>query len=139
MLVEKYRDVPHKDKRNFFEDIESKIRSDVQLRSKKELILNFVKGINPGDDVAGTWRNYVAEQYETQLVGIIKEENLKDPETRRFMKNAFREGDVPTVGTGIDDAMPNVSRKNGEREKRRRNILKKLTDFFERFFGIFRP
>ena len=139
MLVEKYRDVPRKDKRNFFEDIESKIRSDVQLRSKKELILNFVKGIKPGDDVAGTWRDYVAEQYETQLAGIIKEENLKDLETRRFMQNAFREGDVPTVGTGIDDAMPNVSRKNGEREKRRCNILKKLTDFFERFFGIFRP
>ena len=43
---------------------------------------------------------------EEDLEKIIQEEKLKPDETRKFLENAFREGEVKTVGTDIDKLMP---------------------------------
>ena len=68
---------------------------------------------------------------------IIKEERLKEQETRQFMENAFREGEVKTVGTDIDKILPPVSRfGGGGRAKKKQSVIEKLKDFFEKYFGI---
>ena len=60
------------------------------------------------------WNEYVYEQRESDLNQIIKEEKLKPEETRKFIENAFREGEVKTVGTVIDKIIPPVSRFDGD-------------------------
>ena len=45
------------------------------------------------------WHDYVVEMREQELVIIIEEERLKEDETRKFLENAFREGEVKTGGT----------------------------------------
>lgn len=83
------------------------------------------------------WRGYVAEEKEKELVYIIQSENLKEEETRRFVENAFRDGEVKTTGTDIDKLMPPVSRfGGGNRAAKKQTIIDKLKAFFERFFGI---
>ena len=83
------------------------------------------------------WRTFVAEEKERQLAAIIKEENLKDGETRRFMDSAFRDGSVKTTGTDIDGLMPPISRfGGGNRADKKRTVIEKLRAFFDRFFGI---
>ena len=68
---------------------------------------------------------------------IIKEEKLKEQETRQFMENAFREGEVKTVGTDIDKILPPVSRfGGGGRAKKKQSVIEKLKGFFEKYFGI---
>ena len=53
------------------------------------------------------------------------------------MENAFREGEVKTVGTDIDKLMPPVSRfGGGNRGKKKQTIVDKLKGFFEMYFGI---
>ena len=54
------------------------------------------------------WRTLVAKEKEKQLVALIKEENLKDAETRHFIDYAFRDGVVKTTGTDIDNLMPPI-------------------------------
>lgn len=77
------------------------------------------------------------KQRESDLGAIIKEEKLKEQETRQFMENAFREGEVKTVGTDIDKILPPVSRfGGGGRAKKKQSVIEKLKGFFEKYFGI---
>lgn len=83
------------------------------------------------------WRGYVADEKEKELVAIIQSEKLKEEETRRFIENAFRDGEIKTTGTDIDKLMPPVSRfGGGNRAAKKQTIIDKLKAFFERFFGI---
>ena len=94
-------------------------------------------GINEVDDVMNEWNEYVAKQREVDLEKLIQEEKLKPEETRRFLENAFREGEVKTVGTDIDKMMPPVSRfGGGNRTEKKQTIIEKIKAFFEKYFGI---
>ena len=136
MLVKKYHDTHCNDKEILI-TIQKAIDASPELRSKKELIETFIAGINDVDDVMAGWHDYVAEEREHELVQIIRDEKLKESETRKFIENAFRDGEIKTTGTDIDKLMPPVSRFDcGNRAKKKQGIIEKLKGFFEKFFGI---
>ena len=137
MLVKKYHDTHGQDKEILI-SIQKAVDASPELRSKKQLIETFIAGINDVDDVMAEWHSFVAEQREKELAQIIQEEKLKEPETRKFLENAFRDGEVKTTGTDIDKLMPPVSRfgKGGARAQKKQAVIDKLKGFFERFFGI---
>ena len=136
ILVKKYHDTHCEDKEVLI-TINKAIAASPELRSKKQLIETFIAGINDVDDVMDGWHSYVAEQRENDLDEIIAEEKLKPDDTRKFMENAFRDGEIKTAGTDIDRLMPPVSRfgRSGRAEKKQR-IIDKLKAFFEKYFGI---
>lgn len=136
MLVKKYHD-SHCDDKEVLITIQKAIDASPELRSKKALIENFIAGINDVTDVMVEWREYVAQEKERQLTEIIRDENLKENETRKFMEIAFRDGAVKTTGTDIDKLLPPMSRfGGGNRAEKKQGIIAKLLGFFERFFGI---
>ena len=117
--------------------IHKAIDASSELRSKKELIENFIAGVNDVDDVMDGWQSYVVEQRKNDLNEIITTEKLKSDETRRFMENAFRDGEIKTAGTDIDKIMPPISRfGSGGRAKKKLGVIEKLKAFFEKYFGI---
>lgn len=64
-------------------------------------------------------------------------ERLKPVETRVFLENAFREGEVKTVGTDIDKILPPVSRfGGGNRAAKKKTVIDRLKAYFEKFYGI---
>jgi type I restriction enzyme R subunit len=136
MLVKKYHDTHCEDKEVLI-TINKAIEASPELRSKKQLIENFISGINDVDDVMTEWHDYVAEQRESDLVTIINDEKLKPEETRKFLDNSFYEGEIKTVGTDIDKLLPPVSRfGNGNRVKKKQTVIDKLKAFFEKYFGV---
>ena len=136
MLVKKYHDTHGKDKEMLI-TINKAIDASPELRSKKQLIDNFIAGINDVDDVMNEWHEYVAEQRNKDLNAIITEEKLKPEDTRRFMENAFRDGEIKTAGTDIDKLMPPISRfGGGGRAEKKQGVIDKLKIFFEKYFGI---
>lgn len=136
MLVKKYHDTHCEDK-SVLIDIRKAMDASPELRSKKDLIESFIAGVNDVDDVMEEWQGFVAQQREKELVEIIQSEKLKEPETRRFIENAFRDGEIKTTGTDIDSIMPPISRfGGGNRAQKKQNIVEKLKGFFDRFFGI---
>lgn len=136
MLVKKYHD-SHCDDKEVLITIQKAIDASPELRSKKALIENFIAGINDVTDVMVEWREYVAQEKERQLTEIIRDENLKENETRKFMEIAFRDGAVKTTGTDIDKLLPPMSRfGSGNRAEKKQGVIAKLLGFFERFFGI---
>jgi len=136
LLVKKYHDSHCQDKEVLI-TIQKAVDASPELRSKKALIETFIAGINDVDDVMTEWRSYVSEERERQLMQIITEEKLNEAETRRFLEDSFRNGEVKTTGTDIDKLMPPVSRfGGGNRAAKKQTIIDKLKAFFERFFGI---
>lgn len=136
MLVKKYHDTHCEDKEVLI-TIRKAVDASPELRSKKQLIESFIAGINDIEDVMNEWNDYVSKQREEDLEKIIQEEKLKPDETRKFLENAFREGEVKTVGTDIDKLMPPVSRfGGGNRAKKKQTIIDKLKVFFEKYSGI---
>ena len=136
ILISKYHDSHCMDKEVLI-TIQKAVDSSPELRSKKDLIENFIAGINEVDDVMNEWHAYVAEQREKALVQIIEEEKLKEAETRAFIEGAFRDGAVKTTGTDIDKILPAVSRfGGGNRKEKKETVIEKLKKFFERFWNI---
>ena len=136
MLVKKYHD-SHCEDKEVLVAIKKAIDASPELRSKKALIETFIAGINDVEDVMAEWHDYVAEKREEELIQIIKDEKLKEPETRKFIENAFRDGEIKTIGTYIDRLMPPISRfGGGNRTTKKQGVIDKLKSFFEKFFGV---
>lgn len=136
MLVAKYHDENCKDK-EILVAIDKAIRSSLQLRSKKELIEDFIETINASSDVNEDWQKFVQEQKEMDIQELIQEEKLKPEETKRLMENAFRDGVLKTMGTDVDKILPLISRfGGGTRDKKKQIVINKLKIFFEKYFGI---
>ena len=136
MLVKKYHDTHCEDKEVLI-TINKAIDASPELRSKKALIETFIAGINEVDDIMTEWHDYVVAKRKEDLENIIKEERLKPEETRKFLENAFRDGEIKTAGTDIDKLMPPVSRfGGGKRAEKKQGVISKFKTFFEKYFGI---
>lgn len=136
MLVKKYHDTRCEDKEVLI-TINKAIDASPELRSKKQLIETFIAGINDVDDVMDEWHEFVVEQRDYDLNVIITEEKLKPKDTRKFIENAFRDGEIKTAGTDIDKIMPPISHfGGGGRAKKKQRVIEKLKTFFEKYFGI---
>lgn len=136
MLVKKYQQDGNKDK-EIIVTIEKAVNSSMNLRSKKELIRNFLARVNAQTEVDGDWKKFVDEQRENDLAVIIDEEKLKSDETHKFIDNSFRDGVMKTTGTDIDDIMPAVSRfGGGNRVEKKKRVIDRLMAYFEKYFEL---
>ena len=100
MLVAKYHNSNCQDK-EILGSIDKAIKSSLALRSKRELIEGFISRINADTNVMDDWGRFVREQKEIDLKKMIEEENLNEEETRKFLENSFRDGQVKTNGTEL--------------------------------------
>ena len=136
MLVKKYQQDQNQNK-EIVVTIEKAVNSSMNLRSKKELIRNFLAKVNAQTQVDGDWKKFVDEQREQDLVVIIEEEKLKADETHKFVDNSFRDGVLKTTGTDIDDILPAVSRfGGGNRVEKKKRVIDRLMAYFEKYLEL---
>ncbi|MDM1064796.1 type I restriction endonuclease subunit R [Myroides odoratimimus] len=137
MLIRKYYESNMKDK-EIIVNIQKAIDSSIDLRNKKELIEKFVDSLTPSSNVDEDWQNYVKEQKEAELNKIIAEEGLKEEETKTFVDNSFKNGEIQSAGTSFAGILPPVSRfsPTGDLAKKKETVLEKLKAYFDRFFNI---
>ena len=136
LLVKNYHDSNCKNK-EILVNISKAVSASMQLRSKKELIEDFVASVNAVTDVDEAWEAYVKQRKQDDLNEIIASENLKADETSKFVENAFRDGAIRTTGTDIDKILPAMSRfGGGNRQEKKKTVIEKLKVFFEKYFGV---
>ena len=137
LLVKNYHDSNCKNK-EILVNIRKAVSASMQLRSKKELIDDFIASVNTDTDVDEAWEAYVKQRKSDDLNEIITSENLKADETAKFVDNAFRDGVIRTTGTDIDKILPAMSRFGGDgnRQEKKKTVIEKLKVFFEKYFGI---
>lgn len=136
MLVAKYHESNCEDK-TILASIDRAIKSSLELRSKKELIESFIATITVKTDVDKDWAAFVKQQQIADVEALIQEEKLNAEETKKYLANAFRDGQIKTSGTDIDKIMPPVSRfGGGARKEKKQTVIEKLRAFFEKYFGL---
>ena len=136
MLVAKYHDSNCQDA-EILVDIKKAIGGSIELRSKKQLIEDFIAQINTSTDIQKDWQSYIAKKREEELIAIIAEQKLKPEETKTFIENSFRDGILRTTGTDIDKILPPTSRfGGGNRSEVKKNVIERLKEFFEKYFGV---
>lgn len=138
LLVIKYHKTNCTDK-EILSDINRAICSSPQLRSKKELIENFIATINTSTQVDDDWKKFVVEQKEADLKQIIDDEKLKPEETKKFIDNSFRDGVIKTSGTDLDRLLPPMGLfgdAGKKRQAKKQTIIEKLSKFFEKYLGL---
>lgn len=136
LLVQKYHDSNCTNK-EILVNISKAIGSSIRLRSKKELIENFIGSVNADTDVEKSWKDFVRQRKDEDLKEIIDSEHLKPQETRTFIDNSFRDGQVRTTGTDIDRILPPMSRfGGGNRQEKKKSVIDKIQAFFDRYFGL---
>lgn len=138
MLVQQYHDDNCKDK-EILGAIDRAVKSSPELRSKKELIDQFVTTVNVNSNVQNDWKIFVETQRETDIENLIAEEKLKEAETRKLIDHSFRDGELKISGTAVDQIMPAMSRfggGGGNRIEKKKNTVEKLKAFFDKYFGL---
>ncbi|MDR1940706.1 MAG: type I restriction endonuclease subunit R [Endomicrobium sp.] len=137
ILVAKYYKTNMQDK-EILTTIEKAINSSLELRSKKELIENFINTINNETKVYEDWHKFAAENKIKDLEQIIKEENLKEQETKKFMDNAFRDAELKSAGQAFAAILPPspMFSKDNARAKKKIAVLEKLRAFFDKYSGV---
>lgn len=138
ILVSKYHAGNCEDK-EILVDINKAINASTQLRSKKELIESFIETINTSTKVEDDWSKFVNEQKEADLTAIMNEENLKPAETRKFIDNSFRDGELRTSGTAIGKILPPTPLFGAgvnNRQVKQQTVIEKLSKFFEKYLGL---
>jgi type I restriction enzyme, R subunit len=118
--------------------ISKTILSSYTLRSKKDLIEQFVDSINNNTDVDKYWREFIDKQKDLELKAIIEEENLDLQGTKDFISQAFIEGELKTAGTSITQLLPakNMFSPSYEHSMQKSLVIQKFKIFFERFSNL---
>ncbi len=137
MLIKKYHSGHMKDK-EIVSNISKSIDSSMELRNKKELIMQFIDSLTPTSDIDKDWLTYVNAAKKSELNKIIQEENLNKTEAYAFVNSAFHDGYVTNTGIAITKVIPPVPMftKDNKRSELIQRVLDKITAFFEKFRAI---
>ena len=124
-LIKRYHE-DHNKNREILVDINKAIDSSIELRNKKDLINQFITSLDIHSVVDDDWQKFVDKKKIEELEKIIDNEGLDHDVTYTFVKNAFRDGGVPTTGTGITKVLPPISkfRPDGARTQKARKRFK---------------
>lgn len=117
--------------------IRKAIDSSGNLRSRKDLIEDFITKLNTADDVDGKWRKYVLESYNKEMEELITNLKLKSEEAKSFIDNSIKNGSVNTDGTDLENILPPVRRfGGGNRAEVKNNVIQALLLFHNKYYGI---
>ena len=112
------------------------VDASMELRSKKDLIENFIASLTPSSDVDKDWKKFINECRIAELNKIIEEENLNKEETYKYVNTALKNGYVQENGTAINEILPKMSRFNKNRSIKKSSVIAKIVNFFNRFKDI---
>lgn len=115
------------------------VQASPDLRNKEELIRDFINQHTPDTDVHNQWSEFVRRSQAKQIEEIIMEENLNRKKTLAFVDQSFRNGEVRESGTAIAEILPPMGffgAVGTRRAEKKKNVIRRLKEFFDRFFDI---
>src|SRR5690606_6757039 len=119
-------------------EIRRAVDASPTLRSKRDLVEEFVDRLTVDGSVDDEWVAFIAAKREAELQRIIEDENLRADEARELIDNAFRDGAVTGGGTAITRVLAPASRRTpqGSHAETKQRVIQKQLAFFDRFHGL---
>lgn len=114
------------------------INSSIELRSKKELIENFVANVNNTDNIFNEWEEYSSKCKYDELQEIISQFKLKQDKTVKYISDSFKDGELKTTGMHIESLLPPISIFSGNNKhyEIKQKVIERLKEYFEKYLGI---
>ena len=114
------------------------INSSIELRSKKELIENFVANVNNTDNIFNEWEEYSSKCKYDELQEIISQFKLKQDKTVKYISDSFKDGELKTTGMHIENLLPPISIFSGNNKhyEIKQKVIERLKEYFEKYLGI---
>ncbi len=130
--------LPQEKKEQIIKEIQNLLATEVELRSKRELIERFIQENLPviadTDEVATEFDKYWTEEQQKAFQQLVKEENLSPEKTEKLIEDylfAEREPLRDEVLELIEGEKPSLL----QRKKLVDRILKRIVDFVETFIN----
>lgn len=133
-LIEKYKDSNRKDKQLLL-SVEKAISSSFELRSKKELINQFINKINLNENNE-SFTKFVTEEFKNEIEVNIQEKKLKRKEFLKYMSNCFKDSEVKTTGTSIDGFMQPFSMFDKNRKRKKEDLIEDIKEIYNKYNGV---
>ncbi|PZM82119.1 MAG: type I restriction endonuclease subunit R [Candidatus Margulisiibacteriota bacterium] len=134
-LLAKLKDSKTEDQEKQKKEIIDLLAGEASLRSKRELIENFINKNLPKimdvDDIPSEWETHVSAEYKKALETLSKEENLTPEKLQTVIDNYIYTQRKPLRDNIVD--MLEVKPKVLERKKITERIIDKIVDFVETF------
>ncbi|GAA9097566.1 hypothetical protein BTM326_09430 [Helicobacter pylori] len=119
--------------------IEPIINSSIELRNKKDLIMDFIDKYNKDQEVHAYFQDYIHQKREEEFQNIIEENRLNEEKAYLFMQHAFKGGEISFSGTEfpkIIEEKPSRFNKNSCYQEVKEKVAASLSRFFHRFFDL---
>ncbi len=138
LILEKTKE--NKSKEELKVEVRRLIRSSIGTRAKEELVMNFINKreltkFKTNDDILDSFYKYAREEKEKEIKRVTEEEDLKSG-SRRYIEKSIERGYADTSGIELDSILPNVTRRNGLRRKKKQSVLSAIREIVEVFVGI---
>lgn len=140
-LIEKYAKSSDEERQGIKKEIETSINSSLEMRNKRDLIMEFVERINnQSEDASKDFGEYIKQKRSEEFEAIVKDNNLKEDEAYEFVQRAFEYGQMEFNGTDFPRLLPKEKSsffsKTSNRGEMKEKISGILQKFFERFYSI---
>ncbi len=119
--------------------IEPIINSSIELRNKKDLIMDFIDKYNKDQEVHAHFQDYIHQKREEEFQNIIEENRLNEEKAYSFMQHAFKGGEISFSGTKfpkIIEEKPSMFGKNSRYQEVKEKVAASLSRFFHRFCDL---
>ncbi|GAA7598773.1 type I restriction endonuclease subunit R [Helicobacter pylori] len=119
--------------------IEPIINSSIELRNKKDLIMDFIDKYNKDEEVHAYFQDYIHQKREEEFQNIIEENRLNEEKAYSFMQHAFKGGEISFSGTEfpkIIEEKPSMFGKNSRYQEVKERVAANLSRFFHRFCDL---
>lgn len=120
-------------------DISRVMRSNIETRGSEQLMVEFLDTIpidkNSTDTINQVFYEYAKAEKIKEINNLTKTENLNE-DANEYIEQAIANGFVSNQGTELDSILPPISRRQGEREKKKQTVLEKIQKLVDKFKNI---
>ncbi|STQ85785.1 type I site-specific deoxyribonuclease, HsdR family protein [Helicobacter muridarum] len=88
-LIDQMKDKNDEDREKKIQDLRRLIDSSLNLRSKKDLIEEFIAQINPQSDIDNEFSTFIEKKMKEELNTIIDDLNLNAEQSYIFINKSF--------------------------------------------------
>ncbi|MFV0379767.1 MAG: type I restriction endonuclease subunit R, partial [Anaerorhabdus sp.] len=125
---------------SILDEVKRTIRSNMDLREKEDLIINYLENYETDksssfEELIDSFYTYAKNKKFDSINKLITDERLKD-NAKNFIERSISKGNVSNVGTELNEILPPLSRKSGEKEKKKSEVLEKIDKIIQEYKGI---
>lgn len=130
-----------KDKTSLIEEVRRVIRASIGNRAKESLVVDFINEtdlnlIRDKANIIDSFFEYAQRKQKIEAIELIKEENLKEEEAKRYITASLKREYASENGTELNSILPKMSPLNPLYLTKKQSVFRKLTLFIEKFKGV---